>query len=262
MPATARPSDPAPQFLDALAYTDEGVGAVTLVAIPGLPGSGRDFRWLAPPLHDDFRVIRIDPPGYGASPRSSWRGMSTADRAQGVLDVVQALGLGPIIVVGHSAGGGVVAHLAHHHPQLVSACVMISATGPRAHFASRQLQLLAQPLQLSAVRRPLAPVIRRLYTAQGFPSYLSDDERAFALLDAAAFDFGAHRANLGSMRTPTMVVWAQDDPVIPATAFQALADAVPPGPRLQFVDGGHNPQKSHALEIAAAIRDFVEELAL
>jgi len=135
--------------------------------------------------------------------------------------------------------------------------VMISSTGPTAHLARAPMQLLAQPLRLAPVRMLLAPAIRRLYSMQGFPRYLTDDERAFALLDAAAFDFGQHRANLADMQAPTMVVWATDDPVIPTGTFRALADAVPAGPRLEFPDGGHNVQKTHAVQIADAITAFV-----
>lgn len=120
------------------------------------------------------------------------------------------------------------------------------------------MQLLAQPLRLSLVRTVLAPAIRRLYAMQGFPSYLTDDERAFALLDAAAFDFAEHRANLAGMRAPTLVAWATDDPVIPASTFESLGAMVPAGPRLEFRDGGHNVQKTHAVEIAQAIGDLVE----
>jgi pimeloyl-ACP methyl ester carboxylesterase len=256
MPATLEPSDPTVQFVDGLAYTDEGRGDV-IVAIPGLPGSGRDFRWLAPALTDRFRVIRVDPPGYGASPRTAWAGMTTAARADAVLQVVDHLDVDSVALVGHSAGGGIVAHLAHHHPERVRACVMLSATGPKAHFARFPMHLLAAPLRLSAVRTLLNPAIRRLYAAQGFPRYLTDDERAFALLDAAAFDFEAHRANLAGMRAPTMVAWAIDDPVISVGTFQALAEAVPAGPRLEFADGAHNVQKTHARDIADAMAGFL-----
>lgn len=256
MPTELLPSDPPAQFLGELAYTDEGDGPA-IMAVPGLPGSGRDFRWLAPALSDRFRVVRIDPPGYGASARTNWAGMTTTQRAACVTDLIDSLDVAPVLLIGHSAGGAVVAHIAHHQPDLVSAAVMISSTGPTAHLASTPMQLLAQPLRLSVVRTVLAPAIRRLYTMQGFPSYLTDDERAFALLDAAAFDFAEHRANLTGMRAPTMVAWATDDPVIPAGTFKALAAMVPAGPRLAFSDGGHNVQKTHAVEIAQAIGDLV-----
>ena len=255
MPTDLLPSDPPAQFLGEFAYTDEGDGAA-IVAVPGLPGSGRDFRWLAPALSDRFRVVRIDPPGYGASARTTWAGMTTSARATCVTDLIDSLGIAPVGIIGHSAGGAVVAHIAHHQPDLVRAAAMISSTGPTAHLASTPMQLLAQPLRLSLVRTVLAPAIRRLYAMQGFPSYLTDDERAFALLDAAAFNFAEHRANLAGMRAPTMVAWSTDDPVIPAGTFEALAAMVPTGPRLEFTDGGHNVQKTHAVKIAQAIGDL------
>lgn len=250
------PSDPPTQFIGNLAYTDEGSGEISVVAVPGLPGSGRDYRWLAPVLAEQFRVIRIDPPGYGASPRTEWSPMTIGERAADVLTLIEQLNIAPVILIGHSAGGAVVAHIARHHPEAVRAAIMISSTGPTAHLAGTPMKVLAQPLRLMPVRVVLNPAIRRLYKAQGFPSYLTDDERAFALLDAAAFDFAAHRANLAAMRTPTMVAWATDDPVIPTKTFQALADAVPSGPRLEFSNGGHNVQKTHAVEVAAAIVEF------
>lgn len=258
MPTGLEPSDPPVQFIDgSLAYTDEGSGEPAIVAVPGLPGSGRDFRWLAPLLAERFRVIRIDPPGYGASARPSWQAMTTADRAESVHAVIEHLGLREAVLVGHSAGGAVVAHIARHRPDLASACVMISATGPTAHFAKHPLRVVAQPLRVPLVRRAVAPGIRQLYRLQGFPSYLTDDERAYALLDAAAFDFGEHRANLAGMRAPTMVTWAEDDPVITPETFRALAACVPDGPRLEFADGRHNVQKTHAARIAEAIVEFV-----
>ena len=257
MPMALQPSDPPARYVGEIAYTDEGSGSLTVVAVPGLPGSGRDFRWLAPALAGRARVIRIDPPGYGASGRSGWVGMTTSQRADAVRAVMGELGVGPVVLVGHSAGGAVVADLAAHDADAVAACVMVSATGrPTAHLARRPLQLAAQILRLHMARSLLTPAIRRLYALQGFPRYLTDDERAYALLDAAAFDFAEHRANLAAMRVPTMVAWAQDDPVIPEATFRALADLVPSGPRLQFPDGGHNVQKTHAQAIADAIVGF------
>lgn len=253
------PSDPAATFIDgSLAYTDEGSGETVIVAIPGLPGSGRDFRWLAPLLTDRFRVVRVDPPGYGSSGRPTWKPMSTQDRADSVTAVIEHLGLRETVLMGHSAGGAVAAHIARHQPQMVRACVMISSTGPTAHFARHPLRLIAQSLRAPFARRALAPAIRQLYRLQGFPSYLTDDERALALLDAAAFDFSDHRANLAGMRAPTMVAWAEDDPVITPETFRALAASVPAGPRLEFAHGGHNVQKTHAATIAEAIAGFVD----
>ena len=45
--------------------------------------------------------------------------------------------------------------------------------------------------------------------------------------------------------------------MISTETFQALAASVPPGPRLEFADGGHNVQKTHARDIAEAISNLV-----
>ncbi|HPE13772.1 MAG TPA: alpha/beta hydrolase, partial [Actinomycetota bacterium] len=65
------------------------------------------------------------------------------------------------------------------------------------------------------------------------------------------------RRNLEAMRVPTMVAWATDDPIISTATFQALADMVPAGPRIEFQSGGHNVQKAHAEDLAAALVEFV-----
>ena len=261
MPTAVQPSDPPRQFLTSggsrIGYSDEGEGPSTIVAVPGLPGSGRDYRWLAPQLTArGARVIRIDPPGYGSATRGDFVGMSIADRAETVRTVISELDLPPVTLVGHSAGGAVVAHIAAHEPDLVHTAVMISATGPRAHLSRGPLQVFARLLRLPGGQQVWSPILKRLYALQGFPSYLTDRERALAMLDAAAFNFAEHRRNLEAMRVPTMVAWATDDPIISTSTFQALADMVPAGPRIEFTSGGHNVQKAQAVDLGAAIVEF------
>lgn len=239
-------------------YTDEGHGQPVVIAIPGLPGSTRDFRWLAPALCARVRVLRFDPSGYGGSPRSGFAGLTVAQRAEPVLALIEKLDTGPAVLVGHSAGAGVVAHLARHHPEQVRAAAMLAPAGPKPHLARKPMRLLAQTLRLPGARRGLYPVIRRFYAAQGFPSYLTDDERAYAMMDAVEFDFAEYRSDLVQMRCPTLVAWAHDDAIIPATTFQALEQMVPNGPRLHFEDGGHSVQKAHAADIGAAILDMLD----
>ncbi len=258
------PSDPTGQTIafdgSVLAYTEEGTGEPTLIAIPGLPGSVRDFRWLAPALSSHMRVLRFDPPGNGASPRDGFKALTVAQRAQPVLALIERLCSGPVVLAGHSAGSGVVAHLAARHPEMVRAGVMLAPAGPKPHLGRRPMQVVAGALGLPGARTIMDPLIRRAYAAQGFPAYLTDDERAYAIIDALAFDFDDYRADLNAMRCPTLVAWARDDAIIPAATFQALEQMVPDGPRLRFDDGGHSVQKAHAEEIGAAILALAQGL--
>ena len=87
-----------------LAYIDQGTGPVTVVAVPGLPGSTREFRWLVAELIPRSRVIRVDPPGFGCSARPRLIGMTIAQRTEPVETLITALDLAPVVLLGHSAG--------------------------------------------------------------------------------------------------------------------------------------------------------------
>ncbi len=116
---------------------------------------------------------------------------------------------------------------------------------------------MARALQHPLGRIILAPLQRWVYTAAGFPSSLTDAQRVFTTLDASALDFERHRRDLARITQPTLVAWAQDDRIIPASRFEALEALVPSGPRLRFESGGHNIQKTRATEIGRAISTFV-----
>ncbi len=103
----------------------------------------------------------------------------------------------------------------------------------------------------------MTPLVRLVFAAQGFPAYITDDERTFTLLDDAACDFDSYADASAGLTRPTMVDWASDDRLIPSDRFDALTRIVPPGPRLTYPNGGHALQKQNADDLAASILHFV-----
>ena len=255
------PSDPQRKFIDyqglPLAYTDEGDGPTTIVAVHGLPGSIRDFRWLAPALDGAFRFIRVELPGFGQSARKGYVRMTIGERAASVSELLRQLEIHSATLLGHSSGGTVVAHLAHHHPELVRNCAFIAANGPSPHYPVGVYNALTKLLAYRAGRAAMRPVLRRIYRVLGFPKYLTDAELLFTTLDAAATDFAQHRMNLLAVSQPCLVAWASDDALIDSKIFEQLEGVVPQGPRLRYTRGGHNLQKTKATEIAKALCDML-----
>jgi hypothetical protein len=105
-----RTSDPEPQFLalphGPLAYADEGPRDAPIhVAVHGIPGSLRDFRYLAPQLCDGVRLLRLDMPGFGASAPLDEAIDSVPGRARVILEAADRLGLAEFAVLGHSILG-------------------------------------------------------------------------------------------------------------------------------------------------------------
>lgn len=255
------PSDPPRRIVDTdvgpLAYTVEGDGAATVVAVAGLPGSVRDYRWLAPLLAEHATVVRIDLPGFGGSARRPHWAMSTDERADAVRAAIEALDLGPVTVLGHSSGSTPVVHLAVHRPDLVDSVVLLAPTGPRSHYSRTVFRALAAGYRLPGLRLAARSVVQRFFAAAGFPSSLSHAEREAAVLDASALDFAQHTANLAALTQPTLVCWARDDPVIPSGIVADLVALVPDARSLHLTTGGHNVQKTQAPRIADAVAELL-----
>lgn len=260
MPAD-QPSDPDLLLVDTsvgpLAYTDEGAGDGVVLAVPGLPGTVRDYRWLAPLISPHRRVVRIDLPGYGGSPRGQRRGLTTAQRAGAVLALIEALGLGRVSLVSHSSGSTPAVWLAVRRPDVVESLTLLAPTGPRPHYPMIMFDVLAAGYGLPLVAPVVDQVVRRLFDAGGFSRRLSDADRRHTVMDAAAVDFAEHRAMLAAVTAPTLVCWAHDDPVIPSEIVADLVSRVPRSTALSFATGGHNVQKSQAAPIAEAMLEHL-----
>ena len=240
-----------------VACWDSTGDARAVLAVPGLPGSSRDFRHLAPLLSASMRVVLMDLPGYGRSPRTGRVGMGTEERSALVAAAIDRLDLGPVVLMGHSMGCPPVVQLAATRPDVVSHVVLLAPPGPRVHYPQRAMRAVAPVLRHRVGGRVMTPLVRLAFAAQGFPGYITDDERTFTLLDDAACDFPSYAEALAGLARPTMVAWASDDRLIPSDRFEALTRIVPPGPRLVYPAGGHALQKQNADDLAASILDFV-----
>lgn len=72
-----------------------------------------------------LRVLAIDPPGVGGSPELPAAGYEFPSLGDFAADLIDALGIGPCVFMGHSWGGLVGCHLAAQHPHLVDALVLL-----------------------------------------------------------------------------------------------------------------------------------------
>lgn len=232
-------------------YTDEGAGH-PYVCVHGLPGSVRDFRWLAPHLAEHGRVIRLDLPGFGGTPAATRPDPSPEARAAHVIAMLDALELPPATLIGHSMGGPVAAAAALEAPARVARLALIASVGVSAHAMLRRTPFrpVARVLRRFPDSALLRVALRFAYDRVGFRGY-PDSALARTVHAVARFDMARHAARIERLDLPTMVAWAADDPIIPERYAQALAAVCPPGPRVRFVTGGHNPQKNQAENFSA-----------
>ncbi|MCB9778698.1 MAG: alpha/beta fold hydrolase [Alphaproteobacteria bacterium] len=264
-----QPLDPEPHRLllggHALSLTEEGRGRPVLL-VHGLPGGVRDWRWLAPALLDQdpgLRLIRLDMPGFGGSDAAL--APPAMDGLAGFLErVLDRLELASVVVIGHSFGTAIAVALAARCPDRVAALGLIAPIGPQPHRGYRATPAPRVLGAASAVPvlgdRLLAGLLRQAMVKGGFPRSTTrgDAQRTFQVL--GAFRFDDHRQRLADVRCPTLLAWAEDDRLVEPERVVELEGCLPAGGRLPFDSGGHNLQKTRAVEIAEGMAGLVSSL--
>jgi pimeloyl-ACP methyl ester carboxylesterase len=106
-----------------LFHTDEGNGP-PIVLVHGWTCDSHDWAFQFNEFTASHRVIAPDLRGHGRSPVPA-DGYDPHVFASDIAALVHRLGCGPVVAVGHSLGGLVVAALAVEHPDLVRATVAV-----------------------------------------------------------------------------------------------------------------------------------------
>ncbi len=262
-----------------VAYLDEGTGEVLLL-LHGMGGSSQTWRSVIGPLSRTHRVLAPDLLGHGHStkPRSDY---SLGAFAVLLRDFLDELGITRVTIVGHSLGGGIAMQFIYQHPDYGQRLVLVGSggLGPDVGLTLRLLSLPGAEWILPAVApQPVLAAGDRLWSwlrKTGIQSPRGEETwRAYSsLADAAtreAFlrtlravvDHRGQAVNaLGRISTrtgfPIMVIWGEQDAIIPVKHAYAVQQARP-DLRLEVLpEVGHYPQVERPAEVAALIADFV-----
>ena len=162
-------------------YVDRGSGP-PIVMIHGLAGNLRNYTYaLVDRLTNDFRVIAVDRPGSGYSPRSHKTPASLTAQSETIGRFIQTLSLERPLVVGHSLGGAVSLALALNHPKSVGALALIAPltqVRPQVPKAFRGLDIhspMLRALVANTVATPIAmktgkDVVRAIFKPEAVPA--------------------------------------------------------------------------------------------
>jgi pimeloyl-ACP methyl ester carboxylesterase len=107
-----------------LFFTDEGTGSPPILFIHGYSCDSHDWMWQLPYFESTHRVIAVDLRGHGRSSVPD-AGFGAREFADDLAGLINELGCGPVVVVGHSLGGLVASTLAVEYPTLVRAVVSV-----------------------------------------------------------------------------------------------------------------------------------------
>jgi len=111
---------------------DEGgrVRAEPALCVHGLGGSSRNWTDLMDVLRPRLVAAALDLPGYGESPPRPDGKYSITAMAKTVTELIEALGNGPVHLIGNSMGGAVAVRAAAKRPDLVRSLTLVSPALP------------------------------------------------------------------------------------------------------------------------------------
>ena len=107
-----------------LAYDDRGAGEPAFVFVHGWTCDRSFFAPQAEHFAKRHRVVSLDLRGHGESDKPEGP-YSIAAYADDISYLIDRLGLGRVVAVGHSLGGNIVLQLAASHLDRVAAIVMV-----------------------------------------------------------------------------------------------------------------------------------------
>lgn len=244
-----------------MSYVEEGDrdAELELLLVHGTPGSARDFRWISHLLAEHARTLRIEMPGFGGTPLATGPGASVEARARFVLEATDALGLRRPILVGHSMGGIVSTMAATLAPERYAGIALISSPGLREHRGFRDFPAarLSRLLSVPGVPWVMRGALKKGFEASGF-KHSTHAEIVHTVHCAAATSIREHASRLRGAKVPFFHAFCDDDPLVEVEIASETAQRLG-GPVHRFETGGHNPQKHHAVELAAALIDWASD---
>jgi 3-oxoadipate enol-lactonase len=254
-------------------YEVHGAGE-PLLLIAGFACDHTIWSLVIPALAQRYRVVAFDNRGLGQSSgpdvRPSIRLM--ADDAAGLID---ALGIGPVHVAGHSMGGMIAQELALAHPDRTRSLLLLSScarTDARAKMINESWGQLASVLDAATLSRIILPWIhtRAFFETPGaveqliehFLSYpYPPSPQALHGQSAAICGFDVS-TRLREVDCPTLVLTGREDFLFPPVFSEQLAQGIR-GSQLVVLEGtGHGLLVESPDKVANAMLDFLSQHAM
>jgi 2-hydroxymuconate-semialdehyde hydrolase len=252
---------------------DVGQGAPVLLIHGSGPGVSAWVNWrpVMPALARQRRVIAPDMLGFGLSDRPAGQVYNMDVWVQQAIDLLDALGLPQVDLVGNSFGGGLSLALAIRAPERVRRLVLMGAVGVPFAITPALDAVWGYTPSLAAMRglldvfaydrgRVTDELAQLRYEATIVPGVQESYAAMFPAprqrwVDAMA----SAEADIRALPHETLVLHGREDQVIPLSNSLTLADWIPNSQLHVFGHCGHWTQIEHSARFAQLVNNFLAE---
>jgi len=250
-----------------LRYATRGADLpIAVVFVHGWPDSWRSFEPVLDALPPTTSAVSVSLRGFGGSDAPP-DGYTPDDFAADVCELVDDLGVTSAVFVGHSMGTLVVQRLAASHPEMVAGLVLIGGFNqlPDDVFNDvwSAVQHLTDPISEPFVREFQSSTLAAPVPDRFFDQLVAESLRASAHVWRAAFA-GIRTmpsAHDPAITAPTLLLWGDQDALVPRAEQDALLAAIPSGRLVVYPDAGHSPNWEQPERVARDIETFLRRHA-
>lgn len=250
--------------------------APTVVMLHGFTGSKENWYPLAERLGGHYRLVIPDLPGWGESQRldgADYGFDAQSKRLAKFLRHVRREG-SPIVLLGHSMGGGIAAIAAADHPDLVARVALIDAAGVRFQDNAFGIDVLAgkNPFAVSdaaSLQRYLDTVFHDKAKQPSLPWPVSEavigwrirqapfEQRVLDRIGRSDERFLPGQA-ASAIRQPALLLWCRQDRVIDPSAMALYAAQMPQAIQVSLEGCGHMSIIEKPDDVAAAVALLIQ----
>ena len=251
----------------------------TLVLIHGYTASTYVWKTVAPLLaEENFHVVALDLLGFGYSDKPAWFEYTIAAQTRVVERFMNRLGIGRATVVGSSYGGAVASLLALDSPERVEKLVLVGAVCNDEVLDNALLKIASIPfvgevlapfvldskrLSKTRMKESLAPASHHLIDDERIASVMrplkAKDAHHSVLASARNWDANRIQADAHLINQPTLLIWGENDSVIPLHNGECLYEAMLNSRLVVLKDCGHLPQEEKPERFVELVSEFCRD---
>lgn len=269
-------------------YRDQGnASGEALVLVHGSNASLHTWEPWIKYIGDRLRVITLDLPAHGLTGAVPNAQYGSAAQLVTVERLMQHLNVPQFILGGNSMGGGVSWRYALAHPEQVSTLILLDASGLQSwREEARGEEKNQGPLAFRLLQKPWFRSIARyldtrLLTKQGLQAAFDDDSLVTEDMVELYYNMSmragtreatlarfTHRstaseqltsADLATLTLPTLIIWGETDTLIPPSAGERFAAALPNSQLIVYPNVGHLPMEEAAEQSANDLLHFLQQ---
>lgn len=245
---------------DGIVYLERNVRAPvgTVLMVHGLGGSKDHWTRFAARLPQNLRLIAVDLPGFGQSPKDAQASYASSAQVARLKRFVDVHGLRGFHLMGNSMGGRIATEYALAHPDDVTSLILFDPAGvtPPPGAATNHVVIVRSAADFDTlmatafVQPPRFPDFIKSYFAERAQENADLEAKVLGELNATPARL---EERIGGLRPPTLVVWGSEDRIIDPAAAPVWRAHLREGDVVTMDQVGHAPMLERPEESAALV---------